>query len=497
MNRNNLHSHRQSTAVFSLKQWGVLASSLVLLLGPLPVALAQSEAPPVMGAVQVEAPVQESASPFVAMPLDFSVKSQEMSAKQSDGEPTLSDSQDVKNGSADNKAAKANKRRLKRDSRQNLPDTLLLPSLTEIQNLKWEVAPIQTNGSPSDTKRIGLEKVFQTTLAHSTLVRQAEARVKDAESQAKEIRDPVLFNLINPVDTASLKKAAAADIQAANAQLQAAQQKALLESASLYVNLTQAFLAKYLAYQTIEQGRRQLSAEQRRFQSGETTSFDVTQTQMALIERYSKYLTADNTYRSISMALSNQLGLSTEETWVPDDFVWQEGEAIIPALKLIPEDLSLAKARKMTQTRPDIRAMGFKKDALDYLVKASAGLEKQKKKAELRQLELEIEKSVRGVEILAEQAFNAYHLADKNAKLARQQVELSSRFVRQLRVSRDAGFSSAKDVLDGEGELARTRTALISAQLSCNLSQIQLLYELGLLREDILSHPPSLSPNTL
>jgi outer membrane protein TolC len=59
----------------------------------------------------------------------------------------------------------------------------------------------------------------------------------------------------------------------------------------------------------------------------------------------------------------------------------------------------------------------------------------------------------------------------------------------QLQVSHTAGFSSAKEVLDGQIELSRVKAALIGAQVAYNLSQIQLLYEMGQLNETSLSHP--------
>ena len=62
-------------------------------------------------------------------------------------------------------------------------------------------------------------------------------------------------------------------------------------------------------------------------------------------------------------------------------------------------------------------------------------------------------------------------------------------------MSNKAGFSSTKDVLDGQLELARANSALIEAHLNKNLTQIQLTYEMGLLQQDLVSHP--LPPNAL
>jgi hypothetical protein len=54
-------------------------------------------------------------------------------------------------------------------------------------------------------------------------------------------------------------------------------------------------------------------------------------------------------------------------------------------------------------------------------------------------------------------------------------------------VSHDAGFSSHKEVLDGQIEAEKAKAGLISAQVAQNLSQIRLIYEMGLLHADILS----------
>ena len=98
-------------------------------------------------------------------------------------------------------------------------------------------------------------------------------------------------------------------------------------------------------------------------------------------------------------------------------------------------------------------------------------------------------------EILAEKAYAYYKLADKGLNLAQQRYELAEKGMHQLHVSHEAGFSSSKDVLDGQVELARAKTALIGAQVAYNLSQIQLIYEMGLLSEDIFTRPLAIPPN--
>jgi hypothetical protein len=394
------------------------------------------------------------------------------------------------------KANKTRKKVSRREQKRELRSQVeYLPILDEILKLGWE--PASSQAQSDDTKRIGLEKILHETLQHDVTVKQAEVQIKDAEAQAKEIRDPGLFNLLNPVDTPALKHAAENNVQAAKAHLQATRQKALLASAKMYGDLTQAFLGKYLAYQAIEQGRSQLKEETTRFIAGETENFDVIQTQMALVDRYSKYLAADNAYHTASLALANQISASPDTTWIPEGVELQDPNAMVPLLKLVPDDLTIAKITKAALSRPDAEEMEYRKQSLQGLVKAASGLDRQKKQAELHQLELEMEKVSDAMRVMSDKAFSDYRLTKKDLVLAQQSFDLGNRFVYQMQVSHNAGFSSAKDVLESQIELAKVKTALISAQVAYNLSQIQLLYEMGLLNEDVLSRPLAIPSNAL
>lgn len=397
---------------------------------------------------------------------------------------------------AADKSEKSKKRAAKKDQKREMKAELVaLPVLAEIQKLQWEEASL--NGQSYDTKRIGLEKIFAETLQHSIAVKQAEVQIKDAEAQAKEIRDPNLFNLLNPLDVPALKKAAESNVQAAKAHLQAARQKALLDSAKAYADLTQVFLGKYLAFQAIEQGRSQLKVEQEKFIAGENNRFDVTETQMVLIDRYGKYLNADNLSHTASLALASQISASTDTTLIPESVVLQEGHAIVSPLKLLPDELTLGSVVRAAKTRPDMQEMNYRREALEKLVKAASGVDKQKKKAELHQLELEIEKAANAVSVMAEKAYGDYLVSRRSLVLAQQNYDLGNQFVYQLQVSYSAGFSSSKDLLDAQLEMAKVKSGLIGAQVAYNLSQIQLLYEMGLLTADIWSRPIAVPENLL
>lgn len=370
-----------------------------------------------------------------------------------------------------------------------------LPLLDEIIKLKWDLAPIQ--GCSNDTQKISLDQIFHDTVKHHSSIKQAEIALEDAKAQAKEIHDPGLLNLIYPVDTKALKSAAQNNIQAAQWQLSVARQKALLDAARVYTELTQALLAKYQAFQLIEQGRSQLQVEQARFTAGESNSFDVTQIEISLLDRYTKYLEADNLFYSAALRLAVQVSLPLNQNFLPEQSdLLDKGQATSP-FSLIPADIAPDRIQKVIKKRPDIQVLRYRRDALAQLVKASAGTEKQKKIAELHQLEQEQEKALASTEAIAAKAYSDYLLAQKNLLLVHQGFNLSNQMVYQLQVSYDAGFSSETEMLMGRIALAQSRARLIGALSAYNLSQIQLLYEMGLLDENSLSKPVAVPPNIL
>jgi hypothetical protein len=378
--------------------------------------------------------------------------------------------------------------------RREMPDELQnSPAIAEVLRLNWQSTPLY--GKTEDSQKIGLAKVFKATVERNLSIRQAEALVQEAESQARELLESNPLLLLNPIQLGLLKQAEAFQVEAAKSHVQVVKQKALLEGAQKYFTLTQAYLAKYLAFQAIEQGRNQLTLEERRFQSGESDRFGLTQTQMALIDRYHLYLNTDADYYAASLALSNHLGFSEELALVPEEVSLRNEINRVPALKLLPDSLTLAMVEKAGLSRPDIQEFQFRKEALLKLVKASFGNDKRKHEAELTQLERRAEEAQALIFVTTRQAYARFQTFKKSLQLAQQRYELVVELVRQLEVSNKAGFSSQKDVLDGKRELAKANSALIEALLQSHLAQIRLAYEMGVLQEDFLSRP--FPPNAL
>lgn len=407
-------------------------------------------------------------------------------------EPAFTQNDAASGSMAAEKLSRSQRKAVLKQQKQEMTELESSPVVLEVLRLQWQPMPLY--GAVGDVQKIGLEKVFKETAVRNLSVRQADEQIKDAELQARELVENPLI-LLNPVQMSLLKQAGAANVQAARLQFQAVKQKALLESATMYSSLTQAFLAKYLAFQAIEQGRNQLKLEEQRFVSGESDRFGVTQTQMALIERYNRYLTADDVYYAASLALGNHIDFPEERALVPEEVSLQSEINMVPTLKLLPDNLTLEKVQKASMTRPDIQAAQFRKEALKKLIKASFGQEKHKREADLRLLEMQSEKALDTISAANSRAFAQYQTAKKALQLAQQRYELAREFVRQLEVSNKAGFSSTKDVLDGQLELAHANSALVEARLNSNQTQVQLAYGMGLLQESLVSHP--LPPNAL
>jgi|GEM_PF-2501189 len=373
------------------------------------------------------------------------------------------------------------------------PETIDL--LTEIRSKPWGLTPDKTQEATT-SQHIGLSKVFLDAVRQSYSVRQAVLKIEDVPQKGSPAQEANanMLNWILPGNTNSLKEAARLNTEASKAHVNAVRQKVLLESSKLYSDLCKSYLERYLASQSMDQSVRQLSAEERRFQTGDIDHFDVTRLEMSLIDRYGRYLATDSTYMSLSSALSQTLGYATQQpskqaSLVPEELSWKDGDPGVPTLNLFPEDLTIEAARRAAHMRPDLREANLKIQALERLVKIAFGPEKEKRKVQQQQMELERDKGLQAANIALERAFNDFKLSQKTVGLAQQQAVLSQRFVQQLQVSYKAGFSSVNELLDGQAQLLKARTALLSAQVAANQARIQLLYEMGQLSETSLQRP--------
>ncbi len=346
-----------------------------------------------------------------------------------------------------------------------------VPLLSEIQQLAWK---------ENEGKKIGLHEVLDRTLEHDVRIRQARIELKAAKKQPPVL--PNVLTLLNPLDLANLKQASDANIEAANFHEQSITQKALLDNARLYAALNDAWLNRHLAYQAMEQAKRQLKTAQERFFSGEANRFEVTKTEIALIDAYRKTLEANNLYIAASSALATALELDSEQLLLPEDATLKEGESPRPLTLLTANPNPREAVAAAIENRPDLRELNARHKALEKLADGSPRTEALQHKAEADILELKLDQATLAAKAAVQKALADYRLAWQSLDMANQQLKLAEQFVHQLEVSQEAGFSSTQDVLDGQLELSRARASQVRAILQHNLAQMQLLAEMGVLR---------------
>ena len=80
-------------------------------------------------------------------------------------------------------------------------------------------------------------------------------------------------------------------------------------------------------------------------------------------------------------------------------------------------------------------------------------------------------------------AFYEVHGQLDEVTLAEEQLKLAEKALRQVQVSHKAGLSSNKDVLDSQVAYAQAQVNYANQQIDANISQLQLLYETGLMNK--------------
>lgn len=349
--------------------------------------------------------------------------------------------------------------------------TNTVPVLSEIQQLDFKTKA---------GREISLKEVMQKTLENDVRIRQARIELKSRKDQPPVL--PNVLTLLNPIDLAHLKEAADHGVEAARFHEQAVIQKALLENARLYVLLSEAWMARQLAFQTLDQTRRDLKADQERFLSGETNRFDVTRREITLIDNYHQFLKTQNAYDAASAALATVLRMKPEPPLVPAETNPAAAKQPEP-LDLVDPNLTLRQAvAAAIEGRPDLRELKANSQAMNRLAKGSPRSDQPRLEGQTEVLELQLDQARLSAEAAVEKAFNDYMLSNKARDLAAQQLQLAEQSVRQLEVSHEAGFSSSKEVMDGKAELLKARSNLARAIHHYNLSQLQLLAELGVLK---------------
>lgn len=372
------------------------------------------------------------------------------------------------------------------------------PSLTT-ELAKIRATPLKALNTQE--RPVTLISILQATSEASPELRLEEARLEEVRIKKRSLLSRRLLFFFKYLNTQYLEGSANNDISASEARLVRAKSTVLLEAAKTYYQLLKTYLARQVAYQTLQQGLSQLDIQQDRFLSAEGTSFTVQQAQAQTLSRYQAFLEADAIYQNVSETL-NILLLSNQDAtekinWIPAGLEKNTTPLQSSSLQLkavnywltIPTD---AEVRAMaSNARAELQELKHQRESMQNLIKASA-YELDKTQTELlqstlNQLLISELISRRQVEDAAAQALRTWKLSREKIILAQKQWQLAQQSLKQTQVSYEAGFTSYKELLEAEVLLAQAQIAAQNAMADEQFQQLILLYETGQLELASLS----------
>lgn len=369
--------------------------------------------------------------------------------------------------------------------------------------LDTKIKPL-TLPSLNTAQSLSLDGLFETVLAHSPELSLKQEKINESSIRFRKVASKRLLFFFKYLNASYLESSAQQDIQANESQFLQAQNQVLLQAGESYYQLAKAYLARYIYFQSIQQGLLQLKVNQGEFQIGESTSFDGLETENELITRYQQYLASNQQVALANQAISSWMQTSITQTpttqtyWKPSDVVVvpktpatvnPQELTTIPSLKLLnwvnpmwQETDVIALAHRF---RADIQEAEHRIESSRNLIKAAA-FDFNKAQGELlvstlKQLELKTQVLHQQLDWEVTQAFRAFELAQTQLTLGQTQLNLAKQYANQRQLSARAGFASNKDVLQAQIQLAQAHVKQLDATVDYNLTALRLLYSMGLL----------------
>jgi hypothetical protein len=158
-------------------------------------------------------------------------------------------------------------------------------------------------------------------------------------------------------------------------------------------------------------------------------------------------------------------------------------------LALVPADWTEESAAEAARRhRPELQEITLRRAALEKMLQTGPFGKKHDKLllSTVKQLRLKEERVQQLLEAGARKAFQDFRLAAAKKRLAEEQLSIAAQALAQVQASHRAGFSSNKEVLDGQSAHSQAQINDANALIDLNLSQIRLLFEMGQLRRETL-----------
>ncbi|MGD9580362.1 MAG: TolC family protein [Vampirovibrionia bacterium] len=362
--------------------------------------------------------------------------------------------------------------------------------MAEENNIQTDADLIKINISTKENIEPTVLNLFNTLkLAKENNLQLAISKdvIKENKIKLDEIRNKRLFLFFKFANARALENSAHYSLESAKAKYKTTQNTVLADTTKKYYNLIKAVSAKQIAKNFLKQGELSLHENERLLEQGDSTKFEVKQTEVFVENLKQKLLESEIAFMMASVDVSQYINqkdiamkiLPQECDSSNED---NEGDINIAILTLIPEDVLLNDCIELAiQNRPELKELENNIKSLEQLIIATKFDEIKIKTLEaqisqLKSSELLLKNTVKSTVTTALLQL----IGSKNQiDVAKQKLSLSKKALEQAQITRKEGLGTNKNVLDAQVNLAQAKNDYINSIITYNLAQINLLKELG------------------
>ena len=370
-----------------------------------------------------------------------------------------------------------------------------LELVAQQKNSDCPVQPIKVNISTQENLQpLKLDLCSALKMAQDNNLNIAIKKDKVDESQLKldEVKSKRLFFFFKFANAGALEDSAVYSLEASKLNLDSTVNDVLAETSKKYYNLVQSMLAREVAREFLKKGELALQENQKLLEEGSATKFDVKQTEVFVENLKQKSLEAEIAYMLSSVDLAQYINEKSIKTnIVPHECSSNDAkeDIKIEILTLVPDDILLNDSIDYAlANRPELNELEYKIKSLDELIKATKlnDIKVKTIKSQGSQLQNTLDLMKNTVKATVTQSLLQLIGAKSQIDVAEKKYNLSQKALEHAKIIRKEGFTSNKDVLDAQVNLSQSKNDYIKAIITYNVSQINLLKELGLIKIDTI-----------
>lgn len=331
-----------------------------------------------------------------------------------------------------------------------------------------------------------LKDIMEMARCNNIQIAISQDDLDEAEMKVDKVKDKKLALYFKLINANTLLKAEKYGLIASKYAYKATVNKVLLDAAKKYYAVLQALLAKQIAEESLEQGELLLKNNEELLKSGLVTKFELQQTILYLEQLKQEQMEADVKYMVASVDLAQFVNAKALTKRIkPAEIDLNESKEIkLNILNLVPAEYTMEKAvDDSLAIKPEIEELRFQLESLKKLNKAtkSDDFKEIEIQTNIKKLKKTIKLTENTIKTVVAQSFMAVKTTKNQVYVAEQNYLLSKKSLDNVKIKREEGLSTTKDVLDAQVDLTKSKNALIGALVAHNMSQVNLLSQMGLL----------------